>query len=61
MADKYMYILNIHTQYYPFCRLQLWLKRLDTQLNEPTNKNSLKVPKLVDSMSKKTLIYDFGN
>ena len=28
---------------------------LDTQLNEPTNKNSMKVPKVVKPTNKKTL------
>ena len=30
-----------------------WLKRLDTQLNEPTNKNSIKVSKIVKATHKK--------
>ena len=34
---------------------ELWLKRLDTQLNKPTNQNLLKVPKVVRSTNKKTL------
>ena len=34
-----------------------WLKRLDTQLNEPTNKNSTKVPKVVNPTNKKILLY----
>ena len=46
LADKLMYILNYNTQNYPFCRLQLRLKSLDTQLNKPTNKNLLKVQRL---------------
>ena len=32
-----------------------WLKRMDTQLNEPTNKNSIKVPKVVKPINEKTL------
>ena len=32
-----------------------WLKLLDPQLNEPTNQNSIKVPKVVKPMNKKTL------
>ena len=39
MADKLVYIFNDDTQNYPFCRLHNWLKRFDTQLNEPTNEN----------------------
>ena len=29
-----------------------WLKRLYTQLNEPINQNSVKVPKVVEPMNK---------
>ena len=32
-----------------------WLKRLYTQLNEPTNQNALIVPKVAKSTNKKTL------
>ena len=32
-----------------------WLKRLNTQLNKPTNKNSFKVSKVFKLMNKKTL------
>ena len=34
-----------------------WLKRLDsgTQHNKPTNRNSIKVPKVVEPTNKKTL------
>ena len=31
-----------------------WLKHLDTKFIEPTNKNSIKVPKLVKPTNKKT-------
>ena len=41
MANKLLYIPNDVTQNIPLCRLQLVLKRLDTQLNEPTNQNSI--------------------
>ena len=37
----------------PTVDYNLWLKRLDIQLNEPTNQNSLKVPKVVKSTNKK--------
>ena len=30
-----------------------WLKRLDTKLNEPTNQNSIKVPKIVNQTNRK--------
>ena len=33
-----------------------WLERLDTQLNEPTNQNSKKFPKVVKPTNKKTLL-----
>ena len=33
-----------------------WLKQLDTYLNEQTNKNSIKVPKVVKLANKKTLL-----
>ena len=50
-----MYNPNDDTQKYPFCRLQLMVEPLDTQLNEPTNQNSIKVPQLVKTTNKKTL------
>ena len=31
-----------------------WLKRLNTELNEPTNQTSIKVPKVAKSMMKKS-------
>ena len=31
-----------------------WLKRLDNQLNEPTNQTSIRVPKVVMPTNKKT-------
>ena len=51
-----MYISNGDTQNYLVCRLQLVVKRLDTQPNEPTNQNSIKVPKKVEPTNKKTLL-----
>ena len=38
-----------------------WLKRLDTQLNEPTYQNFIKVPNVVKPTNKKTLLLDFGD
>ncbi len=38
MTDKLMYIPNDETQNYPFCRLKLVLKHLNTQLIETTLK-----------------------
>ena len=49
VGDK---LSNDNTQKYPFCRLQL--ERLDTQLNEPTNQNSIKVAKDIKPTNKKT-------
>ena len=37
-----------------------WWKRLDTQLNDPNNQNSLKVLKVVKPMNKKTLLKILG-
>ena len=54
MADKL--IPNDDTQVSPFCILQLVVETLDTQLNEPTNQNSIKVPKVVMPTNKKKLL-----
>ena len=52
-----MFIPN-YTQNYPFyVDYNYWLKRLDTQLNEPTNQNSIEVPKVGKPTNKK----DFGD
>ena len=37
-----------------------WLKRLDTQLNESTNQNSLNVSKVVKPLNKKTQLKTLG-
>ena len=50
MADKFMYIPNDDKQ------IDQLLKRLDTQFNEPTNQNKIKVPKVVEPTYKKTLL-----
>ena len=56
MVDKLMYIPNDDTQKItPSVDCNLWLKRLYTQLNKATNKNSIKVPKVVKPTHKKTL------
>ena len=52
MADKLMYIPIDDTQ--NFVDYNYWLKRLDIQLNELTNQNSIKVTK-VTKPNKKTL------
>ena len=56
-----MYFPSDDTQNKPFCRLQYFLKRLGTHLNEPTNQNSLKVPKVFKPTNKKTLVLNFGD
>ena len=55
MADKYMHITNDDAQNTPCVELNKWLKRLDIQMNEPINQNSLKDPKVVEPTIKKTL------
>ena len=52
MANTLMSIPNDDSQNCPFCSLQL----VDTQLNEQTNQNLLKVPKVVESTNKETLL-----
>ena len=54
MADKLMYVPNDDKQIAPFVYYNQWLKRLDTQLNEPNNQNSIKFPKVVETTNKKT-------
>ena len=51
MTDKLppMMILKIIPSVYH----NMWLKRLDTQLNKPTNQNLIQVPKVVESTNKK--------
>ena len=55
MANDLLYIHNDDTQRYPFCRLQLVCETFDTQLNKPTNQNSIKVPKVLEPTNKKML------
>ena len=38
-----------------------WLKRVDTQSNEPINQNSIKVSKDVKPTNIKTLLLNFGD
>ena len=40
----------------PSVDYNLWLKRLDTQLNQPTNENSIKVLKVVRPTNQKMLL-----
>ena len=52
MADKLMQISKDNTKKSP----SVDLKRLHTQLNEPTNQNLVKGPKVVKPTNKKTLL-----
>ena len=63
-----MYIQNDYSQNYPFCRWQLVveLKCFDTQPNEQTNKNLIKVPKVFEPINIKMilklgLVYEYLN
>ena len=47
MADKLMYIPNDDAQNFPSVDYNKWLNRLNTQINKPANKNSVKVPKVI--------------
>ena len=53
--------MMIHKNKIPsFVDYNYWLKHLDTQLNESTNQNSLKVPKVVKPTNKKMLLKTLG-
>ena len=54
-----MNILNYETQIYPYCRSHLTVELFGH--NEATNHNSMKVSKVVESMNKKMLLYNFGD
>ena len=54
MVDKSINLPNDETQNCLFFRLQ-WLKRLDTQRNEPTNQNLINVPKVLMPTNKKNI------
>ena len=57
MADKLIYIPNVDTQYYPFCRLKLEVETfVHSTSNKPINSNPIKVPKVVKPSNKKTLM-----
>ena len=53
MANKLMYIPNEDTQNIPSVDKNQWLKRVNTQLNETTNQNSLKPPKFLSQPIRK--------
>ena len=44
MANKLMYIHNYDTKITPSVDYNYWSNCLDTELHDPTNKNSIKVP-----------------
>ena len=46
-----MYIPNYETQNHPFCRLELVVDTF-----EPTNQNTMKVPKVVEPTNYETLL-----
>ena len=56
MAEKLMYIPMMFHKIAPSVDYCKWLKRLGTQLNEPTNQSSLKMPKFVKPTNKKKVI-----
>ena len=56
MADKFMSIPNDDTHNYLFCRLQIVVETLVTQLDKSTNQNLLKVPKVAKPTNMKTLL-----
>ena len=41
----------------PFVDYNWWLKCLDTQLNEPTNQNAIKAPKVVKPTNENTFLF----
>ena len=48
-------------QNYPFCRLTLMLKRSITQLDKPTNQDSVKSPKLFSQRMRKRYYKTLGS
>ena len=56
MVEKLIYFPNDNTQNYPFYRLQLVVKGLETHLNEATNQNSIFVPNVLKPTNKKLLL-----
>ena len=56
MVDKWMYIPVITLKITPSVDYNEWLKRLNNQLNEPTNQNIIKVSKVINPTNKKTLL-----
>ena len=60
-ADKLMFILNDDTQNYLFSRLQLLVETFGHSTNEPTNQNSINVPKAVNPTNTEILFKNFGD
>ena len=60
MTDNLMYIPMMIHKITPSVDYNQFLKLLDTQLNEPTNQNSMKVLKYVKPTNKKTLLKTLG-
>ena len=56
MTDKLMYNPDDDTQIYPFNRLQFRVESLHIYLNEPTNQNSIKVPRVFEPTKKDNVI-----
>ena len=56
MADKLMCIPIMIHKINPSVDYNEWLKRLDTQLNETSNQNSIIVPKVDKPTNKKILL-----
>ena len=56
MVDNLIDIPNNDIQISPLVDYNYWLKRVNTQLNELTNTNSIKVPIVNKPTDKKTLI-----
>ena len=49
MADKFIYISNDDIEISLSVDYNVWMKNLNTQLNKPTNKKSIKGPKVVET------------
>ena len=58
MDDKNKYISNDDTQNYPSCRLKLVVEMFE--LNESSNQNSRKSPKLLNQRIRKRYYETFG-
>ena len=59
MADKLMHIPNDDTQNYPFYKLQLLVETFGHSTKWSNQAKFNKVPNVVESTNKKTLLKDF--